>query len=72
MDSLLRVCGRDDHSEEGPNRQMVDPYEQERVNQVPQPLSPTYRTRVRKLSATYRNRHVHHEPNSDTSPAKFV
>jgi hypothetical protein len=43
---------------------MVDPYEQTRVNHVPERLSPRNRTRVHNLSATYRNRPVQHEPDS--------
>ncbi len=66
-DGLLRVRGRGSaHSEEGDNGQPVDPPEHACVRQVPEPVSPRYRSRVRGLSGRYRSHGVNHEPNSHT------
>jgi hypothetical protein len=46
---------------------VVDPRPPERVRHLPGPVSPRYRGRVPKLSATYRSHGVHYEPGSDTS-----
>jgi hypothetical protein len=37
------------------------------VAQVPEPLSPRYRSRVREVSTSYRSHGVNHEPESHTS-----
>ncbi len=41
---------------------MVDPRPQKRVRDLPEPLSPSNRTRVPKLSPTYRSHNVQYEP----------
>jgi hypothetical protein len=40
------------------------------VAQVPEPLSPRYRSRVREVSTSYRSHGVNHEPESHTGVAQ--
>ena len=40
------------------------------VAQVPEPLSPRYRSRVREVSASYRSHGVNHEPEPHTIAAE--
>ena len=49
-------------SEEGGEGQLVDTQAERSVAQVPEPVSPRYRNRARKVSGSYRNHSVKHEP----------
>ncbi len=57
-----RSAGANDHSEGGATGRRGDPGERACVRQVPGPLSPRYRGRVREVSTSYRGHGVQHEP----------
>src|SRR6267143_347407 len=64
MTASLGSVGANDHSEGGGSSALVDPQRDESVKQVPEPLSPRYRSRVREVPPRYRSHSVKHEPES--------
>jgi hypothetical protein len=63
-EGLLRVLRVNSLSEEGGEGEVADLRRDERVRQVPEPLSPRPRTRVLQVPTSYRSHGVKHEPES--------
>lgn len=61
--------GANDHSEEGGDRRVVDPLMGSSVRQVPESLSPRYRSRIRGVSGRYRSHGLHYEPGPHSTAA---
>jgi hypothetical protein len=55
------------HSKGGDNESLVDAYGAGSVKQVPEPVSPRYRSRVLGVSSRYRSHGGKHEPEFHTS-----
>ena len=55
------------HSKRGGNENLVDAYGAGSVKQVPEPVSPRYRSRVSEVSWRYRSHSGKHEPKFHTS-----
>lgn len=51
---------------------MVDPHNITDVNQHPEPLSPTNRSRTPEPSTTNRSHNVKYEPGSDTDQVRLT